>query len=72
MILWPRRNYKGIIRNCPVFIQKVKTTHRLEPCKAITVNGPGQRLEFILTYLNDDLAMFSMSNIYWELLMFLA
>ena len=45
---------KEYVRNCPVCIQTVKTVHRLEPCKAITVNGPGQKYEFDLIYLNDD------------------
>ena len=37
-------------------IQMIKIARRLELCKAINVNGPGQRYEFDLTYLNDDLA----------------
>lgn len=50
---------KKKFRNCSVCIQTVKTIHKIEPCKAITVNCPGQRYKFDLTYLNDELSQAS-------------
>ena len=43
------------VYKCPVCTQNTKTVHREEPVKAISVEGPNQRYEFDLTYLNDDL-----------------
>ena len=33
-----------------------KKYKRIEPVKAISINGPNFRYEFGITYLNDDLA----------------
>ena len=44
------------VSNCPVCVQNSKTVHRMDPVKAINVDGPNQRYEFDLTYLNKDLA----------------
>jgi hypothetical protein len=41
---------------CPVCAQTAKTIHRKEPIIPIVVNGPDFRLEFDITYLNEDLA----------------
>ena len=42
--------------NCPACVQNSKTFHRMEPVKAINVDGPNQKYEFDLTHLNKDLA----------------
>ena len=44
------------ISQCPACVMTIKNIKRIDPVKAISINGPNFRYEYGITYLNEDLA----------------
>lgn len=43
------------IKNCPICVQTGRSEHRLDPILPICVDGPDNRYQFDVSYLNNDM-----------------